>query len=92
MERDLLRISAAGFSTILLYITPETMASKVLRNACKIPSASWDFASSPAIALVISSQAKDFTLSLPNTMNFFNSRVFKASCFASQAEPNLVFQ
>lgn len=77
MERDLQRISAAGFSTILLHITPETMASSIfaerlqkfhqLAGALPVP---------PAIALVITSQAKEFTLSLPNTMNFFNSRGF----------------
>ncbi|NMA20757.1 MAG: hypothetical protein GX927_09275 [Lentisphaerae bacterium] len=89
MERDLLRISAAGFSTILLYITPETMASKVFAERLqKFHQLAGTLPVPPAIALVISSQAKDFTLSLPNTMNFFNSRGFSKLPHALQVKQN----
>ena len=87
MERDLLRISAAGFSTILLYITPETMASKTFAERLrKFHQLGGTLPNPPAIALAITSQAKDFTLSLPNTMNFFNSRGFSKLPHALQIE------
>jgi hypothetical protein len=77
MERDLRRISDAGFSAILLRVTPENMASSIFAErlgkfhqlASKIPVP-------PAIALVLTPSAKEFTLSLTNTMNFFVNRGF----------------
>ncbi len=87
MERDLQRITAAGFSTILLHITPETMASETFAERLrKFHQLAGRLSAPPAIALVLTSPAKDFTLSLPNTMNFFTSRGFAKLPLALQMQ------
>lgn len=89
MERDLHRITAAGFSTILLYITPETMASSTFAERLrKFHQLADTLPSPPAMALVLAPQAIEFTLSLPNTMNFFTSRGFSKLPHVLQIEQN----
>ncbi len=77
MERDLRRICAAGFSTILLRISPEDMASGTFaERLSKFHQLASEMPVPPSIALVLTSSAKEFTLSLPNAMNFFVNRGF----------------
>ncbi len=87
MERDLHRITAAGFTTILLHVTPETMAaSSFAERLRKFHQLAGSLPGHPAIALVVAPQEKEFTLSLPNTMKFFSSRGFSKLALALQIE------
>lgn len=72
MQRDLKQISAAGFNAILLPVTPETLAGKTfaerLRRFHQLAAA---LPRPLSLALIVAPEAADFTLSLPNTLDFF---------------------
>ena len=72
MERDLKQISTAGFTTILLPVSPETLAGKTFaERLLRFHQIAAALPRPLSLALIVTPEAADFTLSLPNTLDFF---------------------
>ncbi len=77
MERDLERLSAAGFQAVLLFLTPEHLAkATTLERVHRF----YDLAAAQLeplrVGIVLSPIANEFTLQLDNVMTFFRQQGF----------------
>lgn len=77
MERDLARLSAAGFQAVLLFFTPEHLAkATTLERVHRFYALAAAQAMPLRVGIVLSPMANEFTLQLDNAMTFFRQQGF----------------
>jgi len=94
MERDLARLTEAGFHAVLLFFTPEQLAKETtLERVHRFYDLANTLTKPIRVAIVLSPMAREFSLQVANTMTFFQQQGFadKANALKFEGTPILFF-